>query len=240
MCTAPARNAGLDRIRRCKGQRGLHPLDPVSLQRIRQPVQRVVPIPAGRDDLREKRIVVDGDHAPRLDTALVAEPRPFRQLEGRDGSRETAGSLGPGPRRRSGTRPPRPAPRCPPGSSRAAPRRRSGTGPRRGPARRPPPLRDAPPGAGRSSRESRTGPPRRGTRRSPRSGTRPRPPRARPPRGGALEGPASRPGAGDSSTSFWWRRWIEQSRSKRWTSAPCSSPRTWTSTCRGRSTARST
>ena len=26
--------------------------------------------------------------------------------------------------------------------------------------------------------------------------------------------------AGDSSRSFWWRRWIEQSRSPRWTTDP--------------------
>ena len=40
-------------------------------------------------------------------------------------------------------------------------------------------------------------------------------------------------GDGASSISFWWRRWIEQSRSPRWTIVPCSSPNTWTSTWRG-------
>ena len=48
--------------------------------------------------------------------------------------------------------------------------------------------------------------------------------------GGPLSG---RFGAGDSSTSFWCRRWSEQSRSKRWTTLPCRSPRSCTSTCRG-------
>ena len=42
-----------------------------------------------------------------------------------------------------------------------------------------------------------------------------------------------RAGAGDSSISFWWRRWIEQSRSPRWITLPCVSARTWTSTWRG-------
>ena len=40
-------------------------------------------------------------------------------------------------------------------------------------------------------------------------------------------------GAGDSSTSFWCRRWELQSRSYRWTTLPCLSPRIWTSMCRG-------
>ena len=40
-------------------------------------------------------------------------------------------------------------------------------------------------------------------------------------------------GAGDSSTSFWCRRCSEQSRSQRWTTLPCWSPRICTSTCRG-------
>ncbi len=39
--------------------------------------------------------------------------------------------------------------------------------------------------------------------------------------------------------SFWCRRWMLHSRSPRWTSVPNASPRTWTSTCRGRSTKRS-
>ena len=33
--------------------------------------------------------------------------------------------------------------------------------------------------------------------------------------------------------SFWWRRWIEQSRSPRWTTWPCASASTWISTWRG-------
>ena len=28
-------------------------------------------------------------------------------------------------------------------------------------------------------------------------------------------------GLGDSSISFWWRRWVEQSRSQRWMALPC-------------------
>lgn len=43
-------------------------------------------------------------------------------------------------------------------------------------------------------------------------------------------------GAGVSSISFWKRRWIEQSRSPRWTTLPWASARIWTSTWRGRST----
>jgi hypothetical protein len=34
-------------------------------------------------------------------------------------------------------------------------------------------------------------------------------------------------GDGDSSTSFWWRRWIEQSLSLRWQTLPYWSPATW-------------
>ena len=49
---------------------------------------------------------------------------------------------------------------------------------------------------------------------------------------------SSGPTAGDGASSmiFWWRRWIEHSRSKRWTTLPWVSPKTCTSTCRGRST----
>ena len=46
---------------------------------------------------------------------------------------------------------------------------------------------------------------------------------------------ASTAGDGVSSTSFWWRRWIVQSRSPRWTTLPCASARTCTSTWRGSS-----
>src|SRR5918993_1109954 len=42
-------------------------------------------------------------------------------------------------------------------------------------------------------------------------------------------------GDGASSTTFWWRRWIEHSRSKRWMTLPPLSPITCTSTCRGSS-----
>ena len=47
------------------------------------------------------------------------------------------------------------------------------------------------------------------------------------------------PGDGASSSTFWWRRWIEQSRSPRWTPFPCASKRTWISTWRPPSTSRS-
>ena len=87
MCTAPARNAGLARIRRWREQRGLHPFDPVARQRVRQPVQGLVAVPPAGDDLRQERVVVDGDHAARLHAALVAEPGPLRQLERGDGPR---------------------------------------------------------------------------------------------------------------------------------------------------------
>jgi hypothetical protein len=44
------------------------------------------------------------------------------------------------------------------------------------------------------------------------------------------------PGAGASSSTFWWRRCTEQSRSKRCTHWPCVSPKTWISMWRGRCT----
>ena len=40
-------------------------------------------------------------------------------------------------------------------------------------------------------------------------------------------------GDGLSSTSFWWRRCSEQSRSPRWITLPWLSARTWISICRG-------
>ena len=43
-------------------------------------------------------------------------------------------------------------------------------------------------------------------------------------------------GAGASSSTFWWRRWVEQSRSKKCSTRPRSSPTTWTSMCRPDST----
>ena len=51
--------------------------------------------------------------------------------------------------------------------------------------------------------------------------------------------PAGSRGAGDSSTTFWWRRCSEQSRSPS-TRMPSGVPSTCTSTCRPRSTYRST
>ena len=43
---------------------------------------------------------------------------------------------------------------------------------------------------------------------------------------------SDRPGAGASSTTFWWRRCTEQSRSPSTSTPPCRSPTTCTSTCR--------
>ena len=43
-------------------------------------------------------------------------------------------------------------------------------------------------------------------------------------------------GAGASSSTFWCRRWVEQSRSKRWTTLPWESARIWTSMWRPCST----
>ena len=43
---------------------------------------------------------------------------------------------------------------------------------------------------------------------------------------------SSTAGEGDSSTSFWWRRWTQQSRSPSTARPPCRSPSSWTSTCR--------
>ena len=47
-------------------------------------------------------------------------------------------------------------------------------------------------------------------------------------------------GDGDSSTSFWWRRWIEHSRSPSVSTPPCASQSTWISTCRAGVTSFST
>ena len=47
-------------------------------------------------------------------------------------------------------------------------------------------------------------------------------------------------GAGASSSTFWWRRWVEQSRSNRCTTLPWASARTCTSMWRPRSTYFST
>ena len=44
---------------------------------------------------------------------------------------------------------------------------------------------------------------------------------------------ASMTGEGASSSTFWWRRCSEQSRSPRWTAPPLPSPKTWTSMWRG-------
>ena len=43
-------------------------------------------------------------------------------------------------------------------------------------------------------------------------------------------------GDGASSMIFWWRRWIEHSRSPRWTVLPLASAITWISMWRGAST----
>src|SRR4051794_28299921 len=42
-------------------------------------------------------------------------------------------------------------------------------------------------------------------------------------------------GEGASSSTFWWRRWSEQSRSPRWIALPSPSPKTWNSIWRGSS-----
>ena len=39
---------------------------------------------------------------------------------------------------------------------------------------------------------------------------------------------SSRTGAGAISTTFWWRRWTEQSRSNKWITLPAWSPIIWT------------
>ena len=56
------------------------------------------------------------------------------------------------------------------------------------------------------------------------------PPPARP---CARAAPAVTNGDGLSSTIFWWRRWIEHSRSNRWTASPWWSASTWISMWRG-------
>ena len=47
-------------------------------------------------------------------------------------------------------------------------------------------------------------------------------------------------GSGAISMSFWWRRWILQSRSPKWVTAPSASPAICTSMCRARGIQRST
>ena len=105
--------------------------------------------------------------------------------------------------------------------------------------RRPARSRHAPPGAGCSPRGSGTSRPgSAGTRPWPRSGGRRRRP-GPPGRGARGAGRRSGPGAGASSTSFWWRRWIEQSRSPIATTVPPASPSSWTSICRAGTISRS-
>ena len=64
--------------------RRLHALDPVARERVRQPVERLVPIASGRDGLREQWVVVDGHHAAGLHAAFVAEAGSLGELEDRD------------------------------------------------------------------------------------------------------------------------------------------------------------
>ena len=52
----------------------------------------------------------------------------------------------------------------------------------------------------------------------------------------ALRVASSRKGLGASSITFWWRRWMEHSRSHKYTQLPCASPNTWISMWRGSST----
>ncbi len=54
-----------------------------------------------------------------------------------------------------------------------------------------------------------------------------------------IPGVASTSGDGASSTTFWWRRWIEHSRSPTAHTVPCRSARTCTSMCRPVSRKRS-
>ena len=77
------------------------------------------------------------------------------------------------------------------------------------------------------------GPGRRRTR--PCRPNRSRPPwPARPPaRPSPARVAASSNGEGASSITFWFRRWIEHSRSPRWMTLPCLSPSTWISMWRG-------
>ena len=57
--------------------------------------------------------------------------------------------------------------------------------------------------------------------------------RARRPRPCAARSSGVSAGLGASSISFWCRRCTEQSRSPRWITLPCVSPRIWNSMCRG-------
>ena len=62
---------------------------------------------------------------------------------------------------------------------------------------------------------------RAGTRPCPRSRSRPRAPPPRRPRTAPRAARRVSAGLGVSSTTFWCRRWIEHSRSSRWTTCPC-------------------
>ena len=58
-------------------------------------------------------------------------------------------------------------------------------------------------------------------------------------RRGRSRSSGSVPGDGDSSSTFWWRRWIEHSRSPSASTVPWASASSCTSTCRAPSTQRS-
>ena len=81
---------------------------------------------------------------------------------------------------------------------------------------------------------------RAGTRTCRRCGSRSRGTRARRPPPSPRASPASSAGEGDSSISFWWRRWIEHSRSPSVSTPPSSSQSTWISTWRAGTIAFST
>ena len=110
---------------------------------------------------------------------------------------------------------------------------RCGSARRRDRARSPAPSRGAPPAGGCSSRGSRTRRPGTGTRPSRRCSSR------RPRETFTAATPmawrtwSGKSGAGLSSTSFWCRRWAEQSRSPSHSVLPCWSARTCISTWRG-------
>ena len=200
----------------------LMPSDLVFAERARHPRDRVGARSTPGDELRDHRIVEDrhresGQHAAIVTNAGAAgrmnrphQPRrrhePFVRILGVDAAfdrvalrRERTLGIDASAARRA---------RC--GSASARDRRWS---PSRSPGARP--------GAACSSRGSRTSRPRRAGTRSCRRCCSRRPPRpCRRVGRSAAAACGSTAIDGDSSTTFWWRRWMEHSRSTNGTTVP--------------------
>ena len=249
MSPRPSRNAGSRRTGTSRSRLVTTPCSPARASAAGEPPGRLrrgsaprrSPWPASRRSASRPRC------RPRSRRRAAARRGPAgrtrrsrRGRRRRSASRSAAASPGPGPRRRGA-----PRSRGRAGRSRPAPERLAlgdqqlqldqvqpgdGLGDR---------VLDLEAGVHLEEEEALASPGSRGTRRCRRR--RSRSPR-RPP-GGLVQGrttSAARSGAGASSTTFWCRRWIEQSRSPSTTTVPCVSPTICTSTWRPRSTYGST